>query len=323
MLKFLLGFFSAILGFALALTQAAAEPFPSRPVKLIVPFTPGTGIDILSRAIGQKLQERWGRAVVIDNRPGASGNIGTDAGAKAPADGHTLVMTVNALAINAGLYKNLPYNPVKDFAPVGRVALGTLGLTVIPSVPATSVKEFVAMAKAQPGALFYGSPGNGTPHHLAMELLKSATGIDLIHVPYKGSAGLVADMLGGHISIMFLPVHVAMPHVKSGKLRVLAVSTATRSPVAPSVPTIAESGVPGYEVDMWYGLLAPAGTPKEIIAQINADVTAVLAMPDVRDTLTRQGLEPAPSSPEQFGALIRTDIAKWAKVIKDAGISAD
>lgn len=323
MSKVLAGFLAAISALSLQCAHAAADVYPSKPVRLIVPFTPGTGIDILSRAIGQRLQDRWGRSVVVENRPGASGNIGTDAGAKAPSDGHTLVMTVNTLAINAGLYNNLPYDPVKDFAPVGRVAFGTLGLTVIPSVPANSVKEFVAMAKAQPGGLFYGSPGNGTPHHLAMELLKSATGINLVHVPYKGSAGMVADMLGGHISIMFLPVHVAIPHVKSGKLRVLAVSTTMRSPVAPDVPTIAESGVQGYEVDMWYGLLAPAGTPKEIIAQINADVAAVLSMPDVRDTLTKQGLEPAPSSPEQFAALIKTDIAKWAKVIRDAGIRAD
>ena len=323
MRKILTGVAGSLVGLALLAGAAVAQTYPSRPVHLIVPFTPGTGIDILSRVIGQKLHERWGEAVVVDNRPGASGNIGTEAGARAPADGYTLVMTVNTLAINPSLYKSLPFDPVKDFAPVTRVAFGTLGLTVIPSVPANSVREFIALAKAQPGKYFYGSPGNGTPHHLAMEMLKSAAGIDLIHAPYKGSAGVVADMLGGHISMMFLPIHVAMPYVNSGKLRVLAVTTRMRSPVAPNVPTMVEAGVPGYEVDMWYGLLAPANTPKEIIAKINAEVALVLNMPDVRDNLTKQGLEPSSSSPEEFGALIRTDIVKWARVVKQGGITAD
>jgi tripartite-type tricarboxylate transporter receptor subunit TctC len=310
-------------GLALAGGEAAAQAWPARPVKMIVPYTPGTGIDILARTLGEKLGQRWGQSVVVENKPGASGNLGTAAAAKAPPDGYTLVMIVNAFAINPSVYRNVPYNPATDFVPVASVASGALVVTTNPAVKAASLKELVELSKAKPGGMPYGSPGAGTPQHMASELFRNVSGASLVHVPYKGSAGAVTDVLSGEVGLMFMPVHTALPFVTSGKLKVLAVASAKRSPVMPQVPTVAEAGYPGAEVDMWYGLLAPAGTPRELVAKVHADIAEVLQQPDVREKLDKQGLSPLPMSADAFGELIKSDLVRWAKVVKDANITAE
>jgi tripartite-type tricarboxylate transporter receptor subunit TctC len=322
---------SAFAGFGFlafgALAQSPAKngslPYPTRPVQIIVPFTPGTGMDILARMVGQKLSERWGQPVIVDNRPGASGNIGTDLVVKAAPDGYTLLITANTLVMTVSLYRNVPYDPIKDLAPVEKMAVGTMAITLNPSVPAHTLKEFVAYAKANPGKLAYGSPGVGTPQHLATELLKSEAGIDMLHVPYKGSARAITGLLSGDVAMMSNALHAVLPQVEAGKLNAIAVGGPKRSRVAPDIPTFAESGYPDFDVDFWYGLLAPAATPKEIIAKLNQDITQVLNAPEMREKLSDQGLEPVTGTPEQFAELIRTDLARWAKVIKTAGITAE
>ena len=314
-----------LLAAALACTGAevAAQAWPARPVKVVVPYTAGTGIDLLARTLGEKLGQRWGQSVVVENKPGASGNVGTAAAAKAPADGYTLVMVVNAFAINPSLYRNVPYNPAADFVPVASVATGALVVTVHPAVKAGSLKELVAFSKTRAGGMPYGSPGAGTPQHMATELFRNLSGAALVHVPYKGSAGAVTDVLSGEVGLMFMPVHTALPFVGSGRLKALAVASGKRSAVMPELPTLAEAGFPGAEVEMWYGLLAPAGTPRELVAKLHADVSDVLQQPDVREKLGKQGLDPLAMSSEAFGDLIRADLARWAKVVKEANIGAD
>ena len=303
---------------------SAQEAYPRRPIRIIVPFTPGTGIDILARTLGQKLGERWNTAVVVENRPGASGNIGTDAVAKSPADGYMLLMTANTIVLNRSLFRAIPYDPVKDFAPVAPLALGSMALVVHPSVPARTVRDFVAAAKAQPGRIDYGSPGRGTPHHLAMELLKSATGIDLVHVPYKGSGPAVSDLLGGQIKVMFLPVHVALPHVQAGKLAILASGGLVRSAATPDVQTLAEAaGIRDIDVDIWYALYAPAATPPEIVARLNAEMNAILKLPEMRDSLAKQGLLTTGGSADDLARLTATDLERWARIVRDAKIEAE
>jgi tripartite-type tricarboxylate transporter receptor subunit TctC len=301
----------------------SALPYPSRAVQIIVPFTPGTGMDILARTVGQKLSERWGQPVIVDNRPGASGNIGTDMVVKAAPDGYTLLITANTLVMTVSLYRNVPYDPVRDLAPVEKMAVGTMAVTLNPGVPAHTLKEFVAYAKANPGKLAYGSPGVGTPQHLATELLKSMAGIDMLHVPYKGSAGAITGLLSGDVAMMCNALHAVLPQIKAGKINAVAVGGQKRSRVAPEIPTFAESGYPDFDVDFWYGLLAPAATPREIIAKLNQDITQVLNTPEMRETLSNQGLEPVTGTPEQFAELIRTDLARWANVIKTAGVTAE
>jgi tripartite-type tricarboxylate transporter receptor subunit TctC len=304
-------------------SKSGLAPYPNRPVQIIVPFTPGTGMDILARTVGQKLSERWGQPVVVDNRPGASGNIGTDLVVKAAPDGYTLLITANTLVMTVSLYHNVPYDPIRDLAPIEKMATGTMSFTINPAVPAHSLKEFVAYAKANPGKLAYGSPGVGTPQHLATELLKSTTGIDMLHVPYKGSAGAITGLISGDVAMMSNALHAVLPQVKAGKINAIAVGGSKRSRVAPEIPTVAESGYPDFDVDFWYGVLAPAATPKEIIAKLNQDITQILNAPEMRETLSNQGLEPVTSTPEQFAELIRTDLARWANVIKTAGITAE
>jgi len=301
----------------------AQERYPSRPIRMIVPFTAGTGIDILARTIGQKLSERLKVPVVVDNRAGASGNIGTEAVGKAPADGYTLLMTASTIVQNAALSRSVPYDPVRGFAPIGITAIGNLALAVHPSVAAKSVAEFVALAKAQPGRLNYASPGSGTPHHLAMELFKHNFGIDITHVPYKGTAGAVTDLLGGQLQAMFLPVHVALPHAQAGKLRLLAAGGARRSPVTPELPSLAEEGVRDIDVDIWYALFAPAGLGREPLNLLNGEIAAILALPDVRENLQKQGLNPQTGSPEDLARLVETDLERWTRVVRAAGIRAD
>jgi len=302
--------------------KSSAESYPARPIQIIVPFTPGTGMDILARTVGQKLGERLGQPVIVDNRPGASGNIGAAQVAKAAPDGYTLLLSGNPLVMNVSLARDLPFDPVKDLVPVEKMAIGTLAITVSNAIPTTTVKEFVAYAKAHPG-LPYGSPGVGTPQHLATELFKTTTGIDMLHVPYKGSAGAITGLMSGEIAFMFNALHAVLPQAKASKLKILAVASARRSPAAPDVPTVAESGYPEFDVDLWYGLLAPVGTPMDIIAKLNAEVTQILSAPDMRETLAGQGLEAVTSTPEQFSTLMKTDLDRWARVIKAAGIRGE
>ena len=304
--------------------RGAQASFPDKPIRIIVPFTPGTGIDILARTLGQKMGEDWKIAVIVENKPGASGNIGTEAAAKAQPDGYALLMTASTIVLNRSLFKSIPYDPVKDFAPVAPLAIGRLALVTHPSVAAKSVNEFVALAKREPGKLNYGSPGNGTPHHLAMELFKSRTGIDVVHVPYKGTAGAVSDLIGGQIQVMFLPVHVALPFVTAGKLNMLAAGGTERASATPNVPSLAEAaGVRDIDTDIWYALYAPAGTPKAIIDKLNGEMNALLHARDMAETLARQGLQPTGGTPDELARLTRTDLARWSTVVRDAKIQPD
>jgi tripartite-type tricarboxylate transporter receptor subunit TctC len=302
----------------------AQELYPNKPIKLIVPFTPGTGIDILARTLGQRMGDDWKIGVVVDNRPGASGNIGTEAVAKAPPDGYTLLMTASTIVLNRSLFKSIPYDPVKDFAAVAPLAIGRLALVTHPSVNAKTAKELIAFAKANPGKLFYGSPGNGTPHHLAMEVFKSATGVDIVHVPYKGTAGAVQDLVGGQIGVMFLPVHVALPLADAGKLNMLAAGGSQRASATPNVPSLAEAaGVRDIDTDIWYALYAPAQTPRDIVTKLNGELNAVLRNADVTETLMKQGLQPTGGTPDLLEQLTKSDLERWAKVVRDAKIQPD
>jgi tripartite-type tricarboxylate transporter receptor subunit TctC len=312
----------AVLAFA-ALAQAQ-EPYPSRPIKLIVPFTPGTGMDILARTLGPGLAERWKVPVVVENRAGASGNIGTEAVARSPADGYIALVTASTLVMNRSLFKSIPYDPVKDFAPVALLAVASLALVTHPSVGANSVQELVALARANPGKLNYGSPGNGTPHHLAMELFKQQTGTRLTHIPYKGTGPATQDLLGGQIQAMFLPVHVALPLVQAGRLRMLAAGGTERSAVAPQVPSLAEaSGIRNIDTDIWYAIYLPAGAPQEAVTKLNAELNALLKVPGTAEALARQGLQVVGGPPGRLAQLTRDDLERWAQVVREAGIKPD
>lgn len=304
-------------------TAAAQQPYPNRPVRLIVPYTPGTGIDILARVLGEKLTQKFNVAFVVENKPGASGNIGTEAASKAAPDGYTLLMQADTHVTNPALQGNVPYDPVKGFTPIGPAAVGSLALVVHPSVPVRSVPELVALAKAQPGKLNYGSPGSGTPHHLAMELFKQHFGVDIVHIPYKGTAGAVTDLLSGQVQMMFLPVHVALPQVQSGKLRMLTAGGARRSPATPDVKSLAEEGVTDIDVDIWYALLGPAGMAREQVVLLNREMNAVLGDAEVRETLIKQGLNPIPGTPDDLARMIETDLERWTRLVRAAKIKAD
>ena len=305
-------------------TSALAQAYPTKPVTIIVPFAAGGTTDILARIIGQALTAELGQSVVVDNRAGAGGNIGGQAAAKATPDGHTLFMgTVGTHAINASLYKKMPFDPVKDFAPLTRVANVPNLLVANPAQPYKSVKDLIAYAKANPGKVNFGSSGNGSSIHLSGELFKSLAKVDMQHVPYKGSAPAVTDLLGNQIGIMFDNMPSAIQHVRSGKLVPLAVTTAKRSPELPNVPTIAEAGVPGYEATSWFGMFAPAGTPAPVLAKLNAAIVKVLGQPDVKKKINEQGAEGYSETPEQFAAFIQTESVKWGKVVKESGASLD
>jgi tripartite-type tricarboxylate transporter receptor subunit TctC len=306
----------------LAGVAAGEEQWPTRPVHIVVPYTPGTGADILARVLGPKLAERWKAAVVTDNKPGATGNIGADAVAKSPADGYTLLLTATSFTTNPAL-KPAPFDPVKDFAPIALLATGALGVYINPEVPAKNMRDFVALVKSQPGKLYYSSPGNGGPQHLAMELLKLETGMDIIHVPYKGAAGAITDLVGGQVQAMISALQTVAPHVKNGRLRMLAVMSSHRAEAFPDVPTLKEAGLPDLEVETWYAIFAPAGTPAAIVARLNRDVNELLKEADVRGVLAKQGLEPAGGTPEALGARVERDLASWTRVVKAAGIKAD
>jgi tripartite-type tricarboxylate transporter receptor subunit TctC len=310
---------------ALLSSLAQGQAFPSRTVTLVVPFSPGTGIDILARVIAPKLSQKWGHPVVIENKPGASGNIGTDFVAKSAPDGHTLMVTVNTFAITPSLIRNTPYDVVNDFAPISKIAVATYCFAVNPAVfPAQDMKEAIALIRANPGKYFFASPGNGTPHHIGMELIKLRLGLNATHVPYKGFAGAMQDLIGGQVQMMFTLVHSSIPQARAGRIRILGVTGSERSPQFPEAPTFREQGIDFMDdVDAWYAVIAPAKTPPERVARLNADVNAVMALPDVRDNLLKQGLIPVTSTPEALAALIKADLARWAKVIADAKITMD
>jgi tripartite-type tricarboxylate transporter receptor subunit TctC len=305
----------------LSLPLQAATAFPTKPIRIIVAYTPAGTTDILARAIGQKMSENWGQPVIVDNRPGAAGNIGTEVAARANPDGHTLVMgTAGTHGINVSLYRKLGWDPVNDFAPVSLSAMVPNIMVVNNPLPVKNVREFLAHVKANPGKLSYGSPGNGSTAHLSMELFKSMTGSTIVHIPYKGSAGVLADVMGGQIAVTIDNMPPYLPQVKAGKIRALAVSTTKRSAAVPDLPTIAEAGVPGYDSGSWFGLLAPAKTPKAAVDQLSAESARILKLPEVSKRISELGAEPVGSTPEQFAELIKTEIAKWAKVIKDANV---
>ena len=316
-------FLCAIVVAAFTVGSAFAQPYPSKPIKIVVPYTPGGFNDTLGRTLAAKFTENWGQPVIVENKPGANTVIGSDYVAKSPADGYTLLVVAFPFAVTPSLIKNMPYDTVKDFAPVVLGAQSPNLLVVNPTLPVKSVGELIAMAKAKPNSLSYASTGNGSSNHISMELFKSLAGVEIVHIPYKGSAPAVTDLLGGQVHVMFDNAPNVLPQVKAGRLRALAQSGATRSAIAPDLPTVVEAGVPGYEVMVWFGLVAPAGTPREIVMKLNAEVLKILAMPDVRERFFAQGVEPMGSTPEQFGDHIRSQMAKWAKVVRDAGVKAE
>ncbi len=305
-------------------STVAAQQYPSRPIRLLVPSTPGGSVDTLARAIGTRLSERFSQQVVVDNRSGAGGVIAGELTAKAPPDGYTLLMgTVASLASNVSLHKKLPYDPLRDFAPVTLAATQNLMLVVNPSLPAKNVKELIVLAKAKPGQITFASAGSGAGGHLSGELFKLLAGIDLLHIPYKGVAPALVDVISGQVSLTFPSLISALPQVKSGKVRALAVTGAKRSHAAPDLPTMQEAGVPGYESATWYGVVAPAATPRDIVARLNSEMVAILKQPELRDRLAADGADPWGSTSEEFSQHLKSEIAKWAKVMKAAGIRAE
>lgn len=306
-----------------AFPQAYGQNYPAKPVRIIAASSPGSGVDIVTRIIAQKLSEQLGQQVIVDNRAGAGGNLGAEIAAKAPPDGYTLFMASPAHAINTGLYRRLTYDLVRDFAPVTLVTMGQYVIVVHPSLPVKSVKELIALARARPGQLNYASAGNGNATHLAGELFNKLARVNLVHVPYKGSGPALTDLIGGQVQLMFSNLVAAMPHVKSGRLRALAVAGEKRTSAAPELPTVAEAGLPGYAVISWFGVFAPAATPREIVARLNQELVRAMSAPDMHERLAGEGADPATNTPEAFAAFIKAEIAKWTRVIRDANISAE
>ena len=304
--------------------QLFAQAYPSRPIRIVVPVATGGVADYYSRVIGAKLHESWGQPVIVENRAGGGGNIGSDIVAKSPPDGYTMVMGfVGSHAVNPFLIKNMPYDPQRDFVPIALAIEAEGMLAVHPSVAINTVAELIAMAKAQPGKLSYASGGIGTASHLAGELFKSMTGTDIVHIPYKGNAPAVADLIGGQTHLTFATRPTVVQHVRAGKLRGVAVIGSTRSAAAPQLPTIAESGVPGFAVNNWIGLFAPAGTPADIVRKVNAEVMRIMRLPEVAKRMEVEGERFTPNSPEEFAAFVRAEVVKWAKVVKDAGLKPE
>jgi tripartite-type tricarboxylate transporter receptor subunit TctC len=315
---------AALAACIVAAPPAAAQGYPAKPVKLVVPFPPGGSLDFAGRLIAQKLTEAWGQSVVVENKPGAGGNIGADLVAKAPPDGYTILLgALSTHAVNPSLYANMPYDAVKDFAPITLIAITPNVLVVNANSTVRNVKEFIAYTKATPGKLSFGSGSNGSAGHLAGELYKVETGTDAVHIPYKGGAPATQALLAGDTQFMFDNLANAMAQVKGGKLHALAVTTAKRSSLAPDLPTMAEAGLPGFDISTWYGLFAPAGTPPAIVAKWNAEVTKILNTPDVRARFVADGAEPAPDTPEQFSQFIAAELAKYARIVKASGAKVD
>jgi tripartite-type tricarboxylate transporter receptor subunit TctC len=312
-----------VVAFALS-TSTFAQTWPVKPIKWIVPFAPGGTTDILARTIGEKLTVALGQPVIIENKPGAGGGVGAEFTSKAPPDGYTIMGgTISTHAINASLYKSLPYDPVKDFVPITLIARVPNMLVVNPDIPAKNVAELIALLKANPGKYSFASSGNGTSQHLSGELFKSIAGVDMQHIPYKGSPPALQDVVGGQVAMTFDNITTAWPLAKGGKLRALAVTTAKRSAVAPDVPTLSESGLAGYEVGSWQGVFAPAGTPPAIVKRLNAEIVKIINMPDVKEKLIGLGAEPVGNTSEEFAALVKTEVVKWAEVVKKSGAKVD
>src|SRR5688572_14781751 len=308
------------IGAAFAQAPGTAQHYPVKPVRVIVAFSAGGTTDILARAHGQGLTRAMGQQFVIDNRPGAGGTIGTDMVAKSPPDGYTLLIgSTSSIAVNVSLYARLPYDPVRDLIPIMQVATGAFVIAVHPSLPVKNVRDLIALAKSRPGQLNFGSSGNGTSLHLAPELLKSMANIDMTHVPYKGASAAIPDLVAGQLQLMFSDMPPFAPHVAAGRLRAIAVTTSKRSSVLPDLPTVAESGVPGYEATSWYGYLAPARTPRRIIDQLVAELTRIIQSPEMKERYNSLGIETYTGTPEQFGAYIQSETAKWAEVVKKSG----
>ena len=308
---------------ALVVVAAQAQTWPAQQLRIVVPFTPGTGMDTIARAVAPRLSERLGQPVIVQNMAGASGNIGADVVAKANPDGYTVLMGANTMLMASQLYKNVPFDPVKDFAPVSLAAWGTLMLVANPATGIKSVQDLVARAKAKPGSINYGSPGIGTPHHMAMELFKTKAQLFMLHVPYRGTAGYTQDLLSGELMVGFLPVHIAQGFVTAGKLTALAVGSPKRHPVSPTVATFEELGVKGVEVDLWYAFFAPSKTPAPVLARLNTEVVSILKLPEIRDLLGRAGMDAAASTMDELGALSVKDYPRWGEVIRRNGITAE
>jgi tripartite-type tricarboxylate transporter receptor subunit TctC len=302
---------------------ALAHDYPSKPIRIIVPYPPGGFNDTLARTLGQRLTESWHQAVIVDNRPGAGSTIGTNLAAKAPADGYTLLITSFAFAVNPALYDSLPYDSERDFLPVVLAAATPNLLVVNPQLPVQSVKDLIALAKTNPGKLNYASAGTGSSNHLSMELFKMLTGTDMVHVPYKGSAPAVNDLMGGQVNLMFDNAPNVLQQVRAGKLRALAISSKQRSPIVKELPSVAEAGVPGFDVSVWFGVMVPAGTPRAVIHELNAKINAILQLPQIRQAFASQGVETAGSTPEQFALFLAAQRTKWSKIVKEAGIKAE
>jgi len=322
--------FSLLLGFLLALALSplwvsgtSAQDAKGKLITIIVPFTPGSGPDVTARALADPLGEDLNQTVIVENRIGASGNIGTASVARAAPDGTTLLLTANTIVLNPGIFKKIGYDPIDSFAPISLIANAHMALAISNKTPANTLSEFIALAKANPGKINYASPGRGTPHHLAMELLQNSTGTKMTHVPYSGLAKTITDLTGGHVDAMFVGLHSIAPLGRAGKVKVIGVSSLQRSPSAADIPTIAEQGVPGFEVETWFGLLAPAGTPPETVARINAALDKVLRRQAIVDSFKAQGLEIVGGPPDRLAKLLKSDQAKWLKVIQDAGIAAE
>jgi len=308
---------------ATTLASAGAQGLSNRAITIVVPYSPGTGPDVVARTIGEELQRRWNQTVVIDNKAGASGNIGTQIVARSAPDGHTLLMQSNNFSSNVSLFSNVPYDPIKSFAPIIGLGAGALALCVNPSVPANNVKEFVAYAMLHKGELSYGSPGIGGPHHLAMELFKQLTHTDIRHVPYRGSAGATQDIVGGHVAGGFLSLSIAAPLARNNSLRILGIASKERVSTDPELPTIAEQGVDGAEVELWFGLLAPAGTPREVVARYNATINEIVREHHIIELAAKQGIVIRGGKPEELAEFLMHDIAIWRAVVREAGIKAD
>jgi tripartite-type tricarboxylate transporter receptor subunit TctC len=307
-----------------ACATAGAQNYPSKPVRFIVGFAPGGATDIIARALAQKLSDVFGQQVVVDNRAGGGGTIAASMTAKAPPDGYTMLMgTISTLATNVSTYKNLPYDPLRDFAPVTLAAATPYLVTVTGNLPAATLKEFIALAKTKPGGLNYGTSGAGGGAHLSVELFRSMAGIDLVHIPYKGAALALTEVIAGQIQMSFSQPLIVLPHLKTGRVRALAITSAKRSTALPEFPTIAEAGVPGYESSSWQGIVVPTGTPPAIITRLHAELVKGLRAKDIGERLAAEGTDPVGSSPAEFGVYIKREIAKWAKVVKDAGIKTD
>jgi len=303
--------------------NASGLDYPTKPIRFIVPNAPGGGTDITARAIGQKLTEAWRQTVIVDNRAGATGNIGMELAAKSPPDGYTIVIVSATYSASPATRRNMPYDLIRDFSPITQLTSQPYVLVIHPSIPAKSVKELIAVAKSRPEGLTYGSSGNGGLSHLSGLLLASLTGTNLTHVPYKGGGPALVDLLAGQINILFATPLESAPHIKAGRIRGLAVSTAKRSLAMPELPTVAEAGVPGFEVSSWYGVVAPTGTPRDIIAKLNQEIVRILRLPEIIDRFSKDGVEPVGTSPDQFAAHIRSEIAKWKRVVSAAGIQPE